>query len=85
MDAGSPSTEPAASSDVDAVMEETDEALESGQEERSRGYLVRESLLVWLYYYCAICFYKLTFRLLLAGAAPFKLTRCSSDIFRNVM
>ena len=40
MNTGSPSTEPAASSEVDAVMEETDEALESGQEERSRGYLV---------------------------------------------
>jgi len=48
MSAGSPSTEPAASSDVDAVMEETDEALESGQEERSRGYLVCQSVLVQL-------------------------------------
>lgn len=42
LSSGSPSTEPAASSDVDAVMEETDEALESGQEERSRGYLERD-------------------------------------------
>ena len=39
MNAGSPSTDAAASSDADTVME-TDEALESGQEERSRGYLV---------------------------------------------
>lgn len=52
MNAGSPSTEPAASSDVDAVMEETDEALESGQEERSRGYLVCQSLLVQLLLSC---------------------------------
>ncbi|KAG0564630.1 hypothetical protein M758_8G121300 [Ceratodon purpureus] len=42
LSSGSPSTEPAASSEVDAVMEETDEALESGQEERSRGYLERD-------------------------------------------
>jgi hypothetical protein len=46
MNTGSPSTEPGASSEVDAVMEETDEALESGQEERSRGYLVCQSILV---------------------------------------
>ncbi|KAG0600939.1 hypothetical protein M758_11G072200 [Ceratodon purpureus] len=41
LSSGSPSTDPAASSDVDTLMEETDEALESGQEERSRGYLER--------------------------------------------
>lgn len=41
LNSGSPSTEPA-SSEVDAVMEDTDEALESGQEERSRGYLERD-------------------------------------------
>ncbi|XP_073396843.1 uncharacterized protein [Physcomitrium patens] len=41
LSSGSPSTEPGASSEVDAVMEETDEALESGQEEKRRGFLER--------------------------------------------
>lgn len=44
MNVGSPSTEPGASSEVDAVMEETDEALESGQEEKRRGFLVCKSI-----------------------------------------
>lgn len=44
LSSGSPSTEPGASSEVDAVMEETDEALESGQEEKRRGFLVCKSI-----------------------------------------